>query len=948
MIGVQWRLHLLIQISLAVFFLFSQYWIIKQFDDQGLQDIQSRATETADGLINGLNLLMVTGKIANPQTRELLVQKMASSPGIKSLQVIRAPQVISQFGPGTQSEQTQDPRVLQVMSNALPYFANEVAADGSHELHAIIPFMASENFRGTNCLSCHHVASGSVNGVANIRMDLTAHDQQLAKLKQTLWASMLLFQLAVSGLISLLVSTVLKRHISTPVHKLQSIIMDIHESGDLSKRVKIEQEHPDIDTIAHSFNALMGNLQQATEGMRLLSKVVECSEEAILITDAQMNIVFVNQSFEKTTGFQAREVLGKNPRILKSGQQDQQFYKNMWSEINTHGSWQGEIFNKRRSGQIYPEWQSISSVKNARGDITNYVSIFLDITKRKEAEAHISKMANYDALTGLANRNLLNDRLTQALASAHRKHGKLAVMYLDLDNFKNINDGYGHSVGDELLKTAAARLLSCVREGDTVARQGGDEFILLLPEIESSSGAAKVAEKLLQTVAAPYVINGQEMFVSVSIGIGIYPDDGDVIEKLLMNADSAMYSAKQDGRNCYRMYTQEMNEQALRRLILQNNMRQALASNEFTLYYQPQLNKNLGKITGVEALLRWTDANEGVVSPAEFIPIAEESGLIVPIGAWVLQNACMQAKRWHTQGYPVTISVNVSARQFKEKDFDAVVENALQVSGLAPQYLELEMTEGILIEQDEAVSRMMTKLKEIGVKLALDDFGTGYSSLSYIKRFPIDRIKIDQSFVRDVLNDTEDAAIVDAIIYIAHGLKLEVIAEGVETLEQLEFLSSHHCNDVQGYLVSRPVPSDEVVAVLNAFGQMGRVNHLVDAAPTIQDEIPAGPEGEGIAVQVTQAADSATITLAGRFSLYDRWRFESAYKNLDAAIKRIVIDLAHVEYIDSSALGMLLVLRKHAQAEHIQLYLENPTEVVSKVFEVACFTKLFNISMTTA
>ncbi|KAF0203163.1 MAG: diguanylate cyclase/phosphodiesterase with PAS/PAC [Gallionellaceae bacterium] len=820
-VSVQWRLHFLIQSSLAIFFVCSQYWIVEQFDTQGIQDVESQASETADGLINGLNLLMITGQISDPSNRELLVRKMSASKNVRELRVIRAEQVNTQYGPGVSNERPNDELVRKVLASGTASFTREIISGGSHVLRAVIPFVASENFRGTNCLSCHQVKSGSVNGAADIIMDLSAHEQSVSILKKWLWSGMLLFQIGVSVLISLFVNVLLKRHISQPVKQLQSTIEEIHQSGDFSLRVALADEHPDIDNIANAFNSFLNNLEIATEGMGLLAKVIESSEEAILITDADIKIVFVNSAFVHITGYSEKEVLGENPRILKSGLQDNQFYRNMWGRIKSHGSWKGEIYNRKKNGVIFPEWQSISIVKNRKGEITNYVSICIDITQRKAAEEHIKRMANYDGLTGLANRNLLNDRMSQALLSAHRQQTKLAVMYLDLDNFKDINDGYGHAVGDALLKSAAERLLGCVREGDTVARQGGDEFILLMPDIDGYGGAAKIAEKLQNSICAPFFFDVQELFVSVSIGIALYPEDGENIEALFKHADAAMYSAKQDGRNRYHFFTQKMNEVALRRINLQNNLRHALQRNEFELHFQPQLNTETGTITGAEALIRWRDPKEGLISPAEFIPIAEDSGLIVPIGKWILQRACQEAKRWHDQNFNVTISVNVSGRQFKEGDFDTVVEEALKTSGLDPKYLELEMTEGVLLREDEALCRMLDKLKAVGVKFALDDFGTGYSSLSYLKRFPIDRIKIDQSFVRDVPQDTEDGAIVDAIIYIAHGLKMEVIAEGVETIEQLNFLRTHHCCDVQGYFVSRPVPGDQVIAMFHAIQNRG-------------------------------------------------------------------------------------------------------------------------------
>ena len=817
MVGIQWRLHLFLQASLAVFFFLSQGWLISQFEAQGIRDAEAHAVEVADGLINGLNILMVTGRISDPKNRQSLVQKMSSSMHIKQLRVIRSDQVSAQFGPGMPDERSHDDEVLRVFASGIPSFSRTTALDGGHTLRAIIPFVASENFRGTNCLSCHRVQAGSVNGVADISLDLSTHDAHLSNIKQWMWSGMLLFQFGLSGLIAAFINVLLKRHILRPLKQLQSKMEEIHNRGDLSLRAAVNGNHQEIDNMAITFNQFVADLETATEEIRLLAKVVESSEESILITDARKNIIFVNQAFSTVTGFHPSEVLGENPRLLKSNRQDSYFYSAMWAQLHATGSWKGEIYNRRKNGDIYPEWQSICVLKNKRGEITNYVSIFLDISKLKESEERIHRMANFDALTGLPNRNLFNDRLTHSLRHAKRNEKKCAVMYLDLDNFKYVNDCYGHSAGDALLKDVSQRLLACVREGDTASRHGGDEFILLLSDLNEAKDAASVADKLLRSVAAPFLIEGHEMFVSVSIGIAVYPEDGLDMEHLLKHADSAMYSAKQEGRNCSRFFSQAMIEASIRRMRLQAKLRDALRNDEFELNFQPQLNVTTGAITGVEALLRWCDKEWGYVTPGEFIPVAEDSGLIIPIGKWVLQVACMEGRRLHDNGHKVMMSVNVSGRQLKESDFSASVEEALSTSGLDPQYLELEITEGVLIEHNYSLSITLNRLRSMGLKLAMDDFGTGYSSLSYIKRFPISRIKIDQSFVRDVLSDSEDAAIVDAIIYIAQNLKISVIAEGVETVDQLEFLRHHHCFDIQGYFISRPVSSEKLDEFLSSF-----------------------------------------------------------------------------------------------------------------------------------
>lgn len=803
-LGVQVRLHILIQGALLLFFILSHQWIISRFEMAGIRDAESQASELADGLINGLNMLMVTGKISNPSNRVLLVKKMQQSKNVLSVHVIRADQVKMQFGPGLPEEQRMDADIERVIASKIPAFKLNRDANGVHVLRAIVPYIASTNFRGTNCLSCHNVKNGSVNGAADIKIDLTELDSLIARLNYELWIGMAIFQIILSIVLSFLVSMLLRRHISAPVKHLHTTMQKIHETDDLSMRVSVDGKHPDVDDMARTFNSFVSKLEVASHGISLFAKVVENSEEAILITDASCNIVFVNQAFEKITGYLSSEVIGRNPRILKSGRQEDSFYKQMWSRIAAEGSWQGEIWNRKKNGEIYPEWQSISTVKNANGEVTNYVSIFLDITQRKEAEAYIQHMANYDALTGLANRNLLNDRFSQAILHANRNGLKVAVLFIDLDGFKDVNDSLGHESGDDLLKIVAARIVGCVRDEDTVARQGGDEFIVLLSELEESENVSVTAQKILACISQPICLGDTELFVSASIGISVYPDDGDE-NRIFKNADAAMYSAKGEGKNRFHYFTEGMNESVSKRIKISAGLRGAIARAEMMVCYQPQVNTISGEITGLEALLRWRHPALGNVSPAQFIPIAESSGLIVSIGEWVLKEACQEARNWHLSGRKIKISVNVSARQFKEGNLFEVVEQALLDSGLEPAFLELEVTEGILIDHTFSTIETMNRLKELGVTIALDDFGTGYSSLSYIKKFPIDRIKIDQSFVRDILTDQEDAAIVDAVIYIAHNLDLKVIAEGVETKEQMEFLIEHKCEEAQGYLISEPL-----------------------------------------------------------------------------------------------------------------------------------------------
>jgi diguanylate cyclase (GGDEF)-like protein/PAS domain S-box-containing protein len=470
---------------------------------------------------------------------------------------------------------------------------------------------------------------------------------------------------------------------------------------------------------------------------------------------------------------------------------------------------------QRKNG--LPVWANLtgSLVRDARGEPKYLIAVIEDISARKVVESELLHLANHDGLTGLPNRNLLEDRLQQAIAHASRTDQVVALLFLDLDRFKNINDSLGHPVGDELIKSMGSRLVAAVRDGDTVARLGGDEFVIVLADLHKEEDAVAAATKILDAVQQPLTIDGHEFTVTGSIGISLYPKDGADSQSLLKNADSAMYRAKDAGRNIFRFYTQERNARTLDRLKLENSLRRALERNEFVLHYQPQLDLTSGKIIGMEALLRWQRPGRELVSPAEFIPLAEETGLIVPIGAWVLHTACAQNMAWQAAGLaPVRMAVNLSPRQFQHQDVVAMVWRALDESGLDAAWLELEITEGSVMEQPEESAAVLRALNALGVALAIDDFGTGYSSLNYLKRFPIDTLKIDQSFVRDITTDPDDAAIALAVIALVHSMRLAVIAEGVETPEQLEFLRERQCDRMQGYLFSRPVPPAEAAQLL--------------------------------------------------------------------------------------------------------------------------------------
>ena len=558
--------------------------------------------------------------------------------------------------------------------------------------------------------------------------------------------------------------------------------------------------------LAALFTRYRQNIDERNARLRVWAKVFESGTEAMLITDPESRIIEVNDTFTRITGYTRDEAVGQTPRLLNSGHHDAAFYRAMWESLTRTGAWAGEIWNRRKDGSVYPEWLSITAAHDENGQITNYVSAFSDISERKAYEVRLRHLAEYDPLTKLPNRALLRDRLMHAIGLAARKGGKIAVLFLDLDRFKNINDSLGHAVGDQMLIEAARRLRSAVRGSDTVSRLGGDEFVLLLTELETPDHAAHVAEKLLQVVAEPFSLEGHELNVTPSIGIALFPEDGADPDALLKNADTAMYHAKENGRNNFQFFAPAMNVRVSEHLALENSLRQALIRNELTLHYQPQLELASGRLIGYEALMRWHSPTLGAVPPGKFIPIAEESGLIQPLGQWALNEACRQNAQWRADGLPVQpVAVNLSAVQFRHGNVVALIGQALRNSGLPPALLEIEVTESVLMEDIEQVAQKLQQIKQLGVTLAMDDFGTGYSSLSYLKRFRFDKLKIDHSFINGLPDAADDAALTVAIIGMAANLGLTTIAEGVETEAQRDFLRCHGCRQVQGYLYARPL-----------------------------------------------------------------------------------------------------------------------------------------------
>lgn len=550
--------------------------------------------------------------------------------------------------------------------------------------------------------------------------------------------------------------------------------------------------------------------------LRLAAHVFDYSGEAILITDRDNLIIEVNPAFTRLTGYVIDEVRGHNPRMLSSGRTSLEEYQVMWRALTEHGMWQGEMWDRHKGGEIYPKLMTISTVKNVRGEIDYHIASFSDIREQKAAEERIRHIAHHDALTGLPNRLHLSIALEQVLADALRKSTEIAIMFIDMDRFKLINDTLGHHVGDQLLIEVAQRLRTCVRESDIVARLGGDEFVVAVTGITEDLAATSVASKLLHALSEPYQITGHTLHSSPSIGISLFPHDGRDPVTLMKNADAAMYHAKEQGRNNAQYFRAEMNAAASRRLELENDLRGALAAAQFELHYQPKICAKAGTICGVEALIRWRHPTRGLVSPLDFIPLAEETGLIEPIGAWVLDEACRQLGAWRAAGIQnLSMAVNLSAHQLRSPGLINLVGLTLCRHALREDDIELEITESVAMANPERAIDQLHALRTLGVRLAIDDFGTGYSSLAYLKNLPIQTLKLDRSFVRDIETDANDAAICAATITLAHTLGLEVVAEGVETEAQRYFLATvHHCDTLQGYLFGKPEPASTLTPSL--------------------------------------------------------------------------------------------------------------------------------------
>lgn len=558
-------------------------------------------------------------------------------------------------------------------------------------------------------------------------------------------------------------------------------------------------------------HALQQPLKENRERLRQAAAVFDCTREGVLVTDTQGLIVHVNRAFMEITGYQCEDVMGQRPSLFKSGRHSAHFYQQMFQALESTGEWSGEIWNRRKSGEVYPQWQTIRVIHDDQGQVSHYVAVFSDISAMKNSEHELAHLAHHDPLTDLPNRLLFTDRAEQALASAQVHKRGCALLLMDLDHFKIINDSLGHNVGDQLLKLVAERLSGLFGPGVTLARLGGDEFAVLAESCPQVVQAAALAQRMLNAMKAPFIFDGNQLFISASIGISLFPSDALSAEQLLRNADSALFKAKSAGREGYALYTEELTAHAQHRVEIAGELRRALDQHELRVYYQPVHDLHDSRLVGVEALVRWQHPERGLVPPGEFIPIAERTGLIAEIDAWVMDQACRQMCQWLADGAPLSfIAINVSSRLFARRELYEQVAQVLHATGLDPAFLELEVTESAVMDDPEVALEQLHRLRELGLRLAIDDFGTGYSSLLRLKRLPVQKLKIDQGFVAGLPWDEDDAAIVRVVIALAKSMGMQVHAEGIEQVEQARFLLDQECDMGQGYWFGRPMPADEI------------------------------------------------------------------------------------------------------------------------------------------
>ncbi|MBU3903556.1 MAG: EAL domain-containing protein [Gammaproteobacteria bacterium] len=788
-IGISITLGILL---LSLFASISGSW---QVNEQVREDLISQGRRITDNLARQSTLALIYSSADNAS--EVMHATMAF-PGVIGMEIRHAngdlllaqgDNDLAQFMQPQQTGGLQADSMLNAESNRAWHFSSPVFSQPAEES----PF--------------GDASKPELLGYVSVVMSKSA----LAQTTSNIFITNLLTSFSFALLFLVLISK-LTRNLSRPLDEL-SESMARAQRGEIG--VRAEPSGPrDIARMAHAFNRMMSELEEREAALRIAATAFE-AEEGMMVTDAQANIIQINQAFTELTGYTAEEVIGKSPAILRSDRQSGVFFERMWASLQRDRSWQGEIWNRRKNGEIFPAWLSITAVVDKDGNVTNYVGAYVDFTERKKAENEIHHLAFYDPLSQLPNRRLLLDRLRQGIASGARNHTGGALMFLDLDNFKTLNDTKGHGIGDLLLIEVSRRLQACVREGDTVARFGGDEFVLLLEGLSEDSAhaavqARTVGEKVLHSLSEPYQLEGAEFHSSSSMGITLFINYKDTMDELLKQADTAMYEAKKSGRNALRFFDPAMQQELESRAQTEVGLREALRLQEFELYYQPQVDQ-LGHVIGAEVLLRWIHPERGLIPPLQFIPLAEENGLILPIGRWVLETACRQISVWAQDDATrdLRLAVNVSARQFRQADFVQQVQEILARTAIDPSRLKLELTESVLLDDIGDSIAKMYSLKELGISFSMDDFGTGYSSLAYLTRLPLDQLKIDQSFVQHIGTKSSDAAIIQTIIGMANNLGMEVIAEGVETQAQRDFLEWNGCKLYQGYLFSKPVPLAE-------------------------------------------------------------------------------------------------------------------------------------------
>ena len=708
--------------------------------------------------------------------------------------------------------------VSQIDSTVRVDDASAVAAIAS--LRAGVPAIdAGDWFRSaTNAINLLKTASDTVR-----QQSLLYIEQKTGRALFALASYALLA--AVVALLSFYLGVTIARRLTTGTLAISQALQRVEDSGDFSGPIQV-YGNDEIAVMGRSFNSLIEERRAAERKLHLVFRVFDSTADGIVVTDSEQRIILVNRATTMITGFSEEELVGKTPRVLSSGRHDQDFYQAMWKTIAEKGSWQGDIWNRRKNGEVYPQWQNISEVRDEQGRLLNYISVFSDISSIMQSQAQLEHLAHHDPLTGLPNRLLLDQHLAQGLERAYRQHQLMAVLFLDLDRFKNVNDSLGHLAGDALLKQVSQRLKQLIRAEDLIARLGGDEFAIVLESPADALSVGLVAQKCIDAFTEPFMINNSVVYVSTSIGISIFPDDGTEPADLIKHADTAMYCVKEGGRNAFQFYNRQMTEQAVHRLTVENELREAINNEDFILYYQPQVSLASGRIVGAEVLIRWQKAMGEFVAPDTFVPVAEESGLIEYIDRWVLQKACSEVVQWQEEGVSLGfVAVNISGFSIEHGLLVEMVENALQQSRMDPHRLELEITEGYLMEHKDAAVKTIDELRKRGVMFSIDDFGTGYSSLSYLKTLPVNKLKIDRSFIRDIQSNEYDKAIAMSVIALGHSIQMEVIAEGVEMAGQADILSALGCDSVQGYFYSKPVPGDAFIELLQK--QQGTSMHSV-------------------------------------------------------------------------------------------------------------------------